>query len=128
METNRPQRRNNQGQPDAASFEQQRLQTFCRQLFRDMVKREISEHPLTARRRQLLIRYGASLGIDQLDSTLIVRGVEYECGQADSNELLEPTDLPTPEYLACIDTQQSRFLLATILLTGILLGLVIMSR
>lgn len=107
--------------------EQRRLQTLCRQLFRDVVRHEINEGALSAYRRRLLVRYGVSLGLDELESALIVRGVEHECGQAGSDEVPDPTNPPDHGYLIPVDTRQSRYVLALVLLTGILLGLTLLS-
>lgn len=113
--------------PDAATTDQHRLQTFCRQLFRDMVKQQVLEEPLTAHHRRLLVRYGASLGLDELESALIVRAVEHECGRADLGEAGEVAGTADPSYLAEIDACRGLFLLAMIILAGVLLGMTLLN-
>lgn len=112
------------GTGDSISGDHRRVQALCRQLFREMVKHDIQDRPLTQQRRRLLMRYGESLGLDPLESLLIVRGVEHETGQANPADLDVPIGAAKTEYLAAIDSRQGTFLTASVLLIGILLGLV----
>lgn len=50
-----------------------------RRAFREMLKTEIAEHPLTGRRRREFVRFAESLGIDAYEARMLIRAVEYEC-------------------------------------------------
>jgi hypothetical protein len=50
-----------------------------RRAFREMLKTEIVEHPLTGRRRREFLRFAESLGIDNYEARMLIRAVEYEC-------------------------------------------------
>ena len=127
METDDLGGRSDSNAPDTPAAEQRRLQTFCRQIFRDMVKHQVLEEPLSAYRRRLLVRYGASLGLEELESSLIVRAVEYECGRAGPDQSPDAEGTADPAFLAEIGTCRSTFLLAVVLLAGLLLGMTVLS-
>ena len=51
-----------------------------RRIFREMVKTQIEDRPLSRHRRRALVRFGRKLKMDSFETRLIIRGVEYECG------------------------------------------------
>ncbi len=60
-----------------------------RRLFREMVKGEVAESPLTFSRRRALVRFARRLAIQPTEANLIIRGVEYEHGQVPAEAVLE---------------------------------------
>jgi len=98
-----------------------------RQLFREMVKGEIEDRPLSWSRRRALLRFAARLEIDAFEARLLVRGVEYECGHVAPAAM---ADVETPvqtDYLAQLGSRDVPFAVAMILLVGVLLGLVLLG-
>lgn len=52
----------------------------CRRVFREMVRLETQDRPLSWVRRNRLVRFAEELGIDGFEARLVVRAVEYDCG------------------------------------------------
>jgi hypothetical protein len=77
---------------DPVVSERVQARAFNRRVFREMVKSEIGDGGLDRRRRNELIRFAESVGIDDYEAHLLLRAVEYECclagpGGADARRL-----------------------------------------
>ena len=81
-------------------LEQRRIRAMNRRAFRQMIKEEIVDHPLTWRRRRALERFAARLPIDAFEARLIIRGVEYECGHAAPAAMDDAQTAVKTEYVA----------------------------
>lgn len=64
-----------------------------RRIFREMVKGETEDGPLTPFQRRQLVRFARRLNIPRRDARLMVRAIEYERGQATIDELAEAAGL-----------------------------------
>lgn len=96
-----------------------------RRLFREMVKGEIEDRPLSWSRRRALVRFAVRLGIDLFEARLVIRAVEYECGHVAPAAM---ADVETPvdaDYVLRPDSYVESFRFAAVLLSGVLLCLVV---
>ncbi len=79
--------------------------TRNRRVFREMVKLEIVDRPLSWFRRRALIRFAERMNLDPFEARLIVRAVEYECGHvvvAAMDEVQTPVAM---EYLEQVENE-----------------------
>ncbi len=53
-----------------------------RRVFREMIKAEAEDRPLSLLRRRALVHFARHLKIDPFEARLMIRAVEYECGHA----------------------------------------------
>ncbi len=77
-----------------------------RRLFREMVKGETENGPLSFLRRRALVRFASRLSIGPDEARLIIRGVEFECGLiagATARELLEADQEASRRRIANLD-------------------------
>jgi len=51
-----------------------------RRVFRQMLKDELAEQPLTPAKRREYVKFAKRLGLDDFEANLYIRAVEYECG------------------------------------------------
>jgi len=100
-----------------------------RRAFREMVKTEVGEHPLTGRRRREFVRFAESIGIEAYEARLLIRAVEYECcvgEQGADGRLLSatwalgpPADEERAPWLGLAIFIATAFLIAAILLRAL---------
>ncbi len=67
-----------------------------RRVFREMIRLEASDRPLTWLERRALARFAEQLGIDGFEARLLIRAVEYECGHVPPAAM---ADVDTPVEL-----------------------------
>ncbi len=68
------------GTPARRSPQNRESLSLNRRLFREMVRGEVDDGPLSWLRRRTLVRFAVRLGMDSFEARLIIRAVEYECG------------------------------------------------
>jgi len=81
------------------SPEVRRARAINRRLFREMIKDQFADRPMSWWQRRALVRFAAALDIESFEARLIIRGVEYECGHVAPAAM---ADVQTPvktEYL-----------------------------
>ncbi len=98
-----------------------------RRLFREMVKGEIEDRPLSWSRRRSLIRFARRLEIDPFEARLLIRAVEYECGHVAPAAMDEVRTSTNPGYLLPPGTGEASVRLVAGMLIGILVALVVLA-
>lgn len=76
-----------------------RARALNRKLFREMVKEQIADCPVTPSKRRALVRFAEKLQLDTFEARLIIRAVEYECGHVAPAAMAEIQTPVTREYL-----------------------------
>gem|GEM_PF-3499634 len=79
--------------------EVRRARAMNRRLFREMVKEQIADCPITRSQRRALVRFAESLPIDNFEARLLIRAVEYECGHVAPAAMAEIQTPVATEYL-----------------------------
>lgn len=72
----------------------------CRRVFREMVRLETQERPLSWVRRNRLVRFAEGLGIDGFEARLVVRAVEYDCGHVPPAAMADVATPASMQYAA----------------------------
>lgn len=83
--------------------EVRRARAMNRRLFREMVKEQIADCPITKSKRRAFVRFAEKLHIDTFEARLIIRAVEYECGHVAPAAMAEIQTPVAREYLADAD-------------------------
>lgn len=78
------------------SVEQRRQRAAIRGAYREMIRMELQDAPISWWRRRSLLGYGTSIGMDPFEARLLLRAVEYECGHTPPAAM---ADLETPVEL-----------------------------
>ncbi|MFQ5410826.1 MAG: hypothetical protein ACE5EC_00955 [Phycisphaerae bacterium] len=79
--------------------------TRNRRVFREMVKLEIVDRPLSWFRRRALIRFAERMKLDPFEARLIVRAVEYECGHVAMAAMDEVRTPVATEFLEQVENE-----------------------
>jgi hypothetical protein len=95
-----------------------------RRCFRQMVKGEIEDQPLTWLRRRALVQFAARLQIDAFEARLLIRAVEYECGHVEPAAMDDAPENVDRSYLLPPEYRIRTIGLALIMLAGGLAGLI----
>ncbi len=98
-----------------------------RRYFREMVKGEIEDRPLSWSRRRALLGFAARLKIDMFEARLLIRAVEYECGHVRPAAMDDVERLTDPGYLVPSGSYEASLRLVVGLLIGALVGLVVLG-
>jgi hypothetical protein len=115
-------------EPDGAPVEwRPGAKAANRRLFREMVKGEIEDRPLSWSRRRSLIRFARRLEIDSFEARLLIRAVEYECGHVTPAAMDEVRTSTNPGYLVPPGTYETSLRLVAGILIGSLLALVVLG-
>ncbi len=95
----------------------------CRRVFREMVRLETQDRPLSWVRRNRLVRFAEGLGIDGFEARLVVRAVEYDCGHVPPAAMADCATPADMQYAASPGTWTTwvRLLLA-VAVAGLAIG------
>jgi hypothetical protein len=83
--------------------EVRRARAMNRRLFREMVKEQIADCPMTKAKRRAFVRFAEKLHIDTFEARLIIRAVEYECGHVAPAAMAENQTPVAGRYLCDAD-------------------------
>lgn len=79
--------------------EVRRARAMNRRLFREMVKEQIADCPVSRSKRRAFVQFAEELGLDNFEARLIIRAVEYECGHVAPAAMAEIQTPVAREYL-----------------------------
>lgn len=80
-----------------------------RKLFREMVKEQIVDSPITRSQRRAFVQFAEELGMDAFEAKLFIRAVEYECGHVAPAAMAEIQTSVVREYLCEDDGHDDRW-------------------
>jgi len=83
--------------------EVRRARAMHRRLFREMVKEQIADCPITNAKRRAFVRFAEKLHIETFEARLIIRAVEYECGHVAPAAMAENQTPVSRQYLGDAD-------------------------
>ncbi len=78
------------------SAKQRRQRAAIRGAYREMIRIELQDAPISWWRRRTLLSYAAGIGMDPFEARLLLRAVEYECGHTPPAAM---ADVDTPAEL-----------------------------